>query len=99
MVPGQQTVRVRDLIFHIGGNARRHARVRAHGELLKVEGRKLTFRLWAEDEGEAIAEGTHERLIISVERFDQRMQKLERGLDETVGAYGNPRLSAKAQIA
>ena len=50
-------------------------RVSAHAELIRGEGRKLTFRLHAEDEGEPIAEGTHERLIISVERFDQRMQK------------------------
>ena len=55
-------------------------RVRAHAELINVDGRKLIFRLHADDEGEAIAEGTHERLIISVERFDQRMQKkMERG--------------------
>jgi fluoroacetyl-CoA thioesterase len=79
MVPGQQTVGTRLDISHTAATPV-GMRVRAHGELLKVEGRKLTFRLWAEDEGEAIAEGTHERLIISVERFDQRMQKkLERG--------------------
>ena len=50
-------------------------RVRAHAELVRVEGRTLTFRIHAEDEREPIGEGVHERLIINVERFDQRMQK------------------------
>lgn len=50
-------------------------RVRAEAELAKVDGRTLTFRLRAEDEREAIGEGVHERLIINVERFDQRMQR------------------------
>ncbi len=50
-------------------------RVRAHAELVKIEGRTLTLKIRAEDEREAIGEGVHERLIINVERFDQRMQK------------------------
>jgi len=50
-------------------------RVSAEAELVTVEGRTLTFRLSAADEREVIGEGTHERLIINVERFDQRMQR------------------------
>ena len=53
--------------------------VRAHAELVKIEGRTLTFRLRAEDEREPVGEGLHERLIINVERFDQRMQKKLKG--------------------
>ena len=49
--------------------------VRAHAELVKVEGRTLTFRLCAEDEQETVGEGVHERIIIDVARFDQRMQR------------------------
>jgi predicted thioesterase len=79
MTPGQQTVGTRLDVSHTAATPV-GMRVHAHAELVKVDGRKLTFRLHAEDEGEAIAEGMHERLIISVERFDQRMQKkLERG--------------------
>ena len=74
MPPGQQTVGTRLDISHTAATPV-GMRVRAHAELIRVEGRKLTFRLHAEDDGEPIAEGTHERLIISVERFDQRMQK------------------------
>ena len=74
MQPGQQTVGTRLDISHTAATPV-GMRVCAHAELIRVEGRKITFRLHAEDEGEPIAEGTHERLIISVDRFDQRMQK------------------------
>jgi len=50
-------------------------RVRAYAELTKVEKRTLTFRVHAEDEKERIGEGVHERIIINLERFDQRMQE------------------------
>ena len=74
MPPGQQTVGTRLDISHTAATPV-GMQVRAHAELVHVEGRKLTFRLSAEDESEAIASGTHERLMISVDRFDQRMQK------------------------
>jgi fluoroacetyl-CoA thioesterase len=50
-------------------------RVVARAELVRVEGRTLTFQIRAEDEREPIGEGVHERLIINVERFDVRMQR------------------------
>lgn len=50
-------------------------RVTAHAELTKVEGRCLTFRVSAEDEKEPIGDGAHERIIVNVSRFDQRVQK------------------------
>jgi fluoroacetyl-CoA thioesterase len=74
MAPGQQTVGTRLDIAHTAATPV-GMRVRAHAELVTVEGRKLTFRLHAEDEIEPIGGGTHERLVISVDRFDQRMQK------------------------
>jgi len=39
-----------------------------------VDGRRLTFRVSAEDEKELIGEGTHERIIVNVARFDERAQ-------------------------
>jgi len=74
MPPGQQTVGTRLDISHTAATPV-GMRVRARAELVKVDGRKLTFKLHAEDDGETIGGGTHERLIISVDRFDQRMQK------------------------
>lgn len=50
-------------------------RVNARAELVSVEGRKLTFRVVAEDERELIGEGTHERIIVNVARFDERVKR------------------------
>jgi predicted thioesterase len=54
-------------------------RVRAEAELVAVEGRTLRFRVWARDEREPISEGTHERVVVNVARFDQRMERKARG--------------------
>ena len=74
MPPGYQTVGTRLDVKHFAATPV-GLRVRAHAELTRVEGRTLTFTIRAVDEREAIGEGVHERLIINVERFDQRMQK------------------------
>ena len=74
MPPGYQTVGTHLDVKHFAATPV-GLRVRAEAELLKVDGRTLTFQLRASDEREAIGEGKHERLIINVERFDQRMQR------------------------
>ena len=74
MPPGHQTVGTHLDVKHFAATPI-GLRVIAHAELVKVEGRTLTFRIRAEDEHEPIGEGVHERLIINVERFDVRMQK------------------------
>lgn len=48
-------------------------RVRAEAEVVAVDGRSVRFRLSAADEVEAISEGTHERVVVTVARFDKRM--------------------------
>ena len=50
-------------------------RVNATAELVKIEGRTLTFRVEAHDERELIGDGTHERVVVNVARFDERVQK------------------------
>lgn len=74
MPPGHQTVGTHLDVKHFAATPV-GLRVTARAELVKVEGRTLTFKLRAEDEREPIGEGVHERLIINVERFDVRMQK------------------------
>src|SRR5204862_3373466 len=49
-------------------------RVRATAEVVRVEGRTIHFKVRAEDEREFIGEGTHERVVVNVERFDKRVQ-------------------------
>ena len=50
-------------------------RVRATAEVVRVEGRTIYFRVRAEDERELIGEGTHERVVVNVERFDERVNR------------------------
>ena len=49
-------------------------RVRATAEVVKVEGRTIWFKVRCDDERELIGEGTHERMVVNVERFDKRVQ-------------------------
>jgi predicted thioesterase len=49
-------------------------RVQARAELVAIEGRSLRFRVEARDERELIGDGVHERVIVNVARFDQRVQ-------------------------
>ena len=58
-------------------------RVRATAELTNVEGRTLTFRVEARDETEVIGDGTHQRVVVNVARFDQRAQRKAGGAPPT----------------
>jgi len=49
-------------------------RVRAEVEVERVEGRAVTFRVSVADEKEPIGDGTHERMVVNVQRFDVRVQ-------------------------
>jgi len=50
-------------------------RVTATAEVVAVEGRTITFRVEAHDEREPIGGGTHQRLVVSVARFDERVRR------------------------
>lgn len=50
-------------------------RVTATAEVVGIDGRNVRFSVTAADERETIGEGTHERVIVNVARFDQRVQK------------------------
>ena len=51
--------------------------VQAFAELLQVEGRRLTFRVQVYeepfDEGSLVGEGTHQRAIVNMARFAERV--------------------------
>jgi fluoroacetyl-CoA thioesterase len=50
-------------------------RVTAVAEVTGVEGRTIRFRVEAHDEKDLIGDGTHERVIVNVAKFDQRVQR------------------------
>ncbi len=48
-------------------------KVRAEAELLEVDGRRLVFKVEVYDERQKIGEGKHERRIVHLERFLNRL--------------------------
>lgn len=48
-------------------------RVRCETELVDVDGRRLVFKIEAFDELDKIGEGTHERFIISNDKFQNKI--------------------------
>ena len=48
-------------------------RVRCESELVEVDGRRLVFNITAYDEKDKIGEGTHERFIISNDKFQSKV--------------------------
>ncbi|MDR1466511.1 MAG: thioesterase family protein [Treponema sp.] len=43
--------------------------IHTRGELVEIDGRRLTFKVTAWDESGLIGEGTHERFVVNNERF------------------------------
>jgi fluoroacetyl-CoA thioesterase len=50
-------------------------RVSATAEVLQLDGRTVTFRVEARDDVEVIGGGIHRRVVVSVARFDARIQR------------------------
>lgn len=47
-------------------------RVRCESELVDIDGRRLVFKIEAFDEKDKIGEGTHERFVISNDKFQTK---------------------------
>jgi fluoroacetyl-CoA thioesterase len=50
-------------------------RVTANASVIGIEGRTVRFTVEARDEKEIIGAGTHERVVVNVARFDERVQR------------------------
>lgn len=50
-------------------------KIRATAEVTKADKRTISFRVIAEDEKEPIGDGTHDRVVVNVDRFDKRVQR------------------------
>lgn len=72
--PDQTTVGTRLEIVHLAATPLGDG-VRAEAVLTAVDGRKLTFALAAFDSTEKIGEGRHERMIVSREKFLERVAR------------------------
>ena len=50
-------------------------RVVATAEVVSVEGRTIRFRVEARDERELIGDGVHERVVVNLAKFDDRVRR------------------------
>lgn len=55
--------------------------IRTRAEVLEVDGRRIKFKVEAWDNFEKIAEGEHERFIIDLGRFIERVEKKRQQLE------------------
>ena len=54
-------------------------KVKAMARVTKVDGRTVSFEVSAHDEKDLIGDGLHERVVVNVEKFDQRVQRKLKG--------------------
>ncbi|HWX82409.1 MAG TPA: thioesterase family protein [Xanthobacteraceae bacterium] len=76
--PGHQSLGIHLDVSHVAATPV-GLRVTATAEVVGLEGRTIKFRVEARDEIETIGGGSHERVVVSVERFDERVQRKVRG--------------------
>jgi predicted thioesterase len=50
-------------------------RVRAQAKVLRVEGRTVFFEVKVHDEKELVGEGMHERVVVNVAKFSERVSR------------------------
>src|SRR5260221_3793133 len=72
--PGHQSLGIRLDVRHFAATPV-GMRVTATAEIVKVDGRTVTFRVEVHDEKEPIGDGTHERVVVNVERCAARGQR------------------------
>jgi fluoroacetyl-CoA thioesterase len=70
--PGESAVGTRVDIRHLVATPVGRE-VAGHAEVLRVEGRRMDFRIWATDGAEEIGAGTHERTVVTVDRIIEKM--------------------------
>ena len=71
--PGQSALGTRVDIRHLAATPAGRL-VTGEAEITKVDGRRLEFTIRALDGAEVIGTGTHERMIIDLARFSERLQ-------------------------
>jgi fluoroacetyl-CoA thioesterase len=72
--PGHQSLGIRLDVGHYAATPV-GMRVRVTAELTRIDGRTLDFRVEARDEKELIGDGLHQRVVVNVARFDERVQR------------------------
>jgi len=71
--PGKIALGTRVAIEHLAATPAGRT-VRAEAQVTRVEGRRIEFVVRALDDREEIGRGTHERILIDVAKFQERLQ-------------------------
>ncbi len=71
--PGYDSVGTHVNVYHLAASPI-GMNVTFQAEVISVEDRRVNFKVVAFDEKEKIAEGTHERFIVNVARFAERVR-------------------------
>jgi predicted thioesterase len=72
--PGYQSLGTHLDVHHIAATPV-GMKVVATARVTRVEGRTVAFAVEARDEKDLIGHGTHERVVVNVAKFDQRVQQ------------------------
>ncbi|HSC94296.1 MAG TPA: thioesterase family protein [Burkholderiales bacterium] len=72
--PGQGQVGTMVTIRHLGPTPL-GKKVRAEAELVAIDRRKLTFKVKVYDDVEQVGEAEHERFVIDVDKYVERLRK------------------------
>src|SRR5687768_12413263 len=72
--PGYQSLGTHLDVHHIAATPV-GMRVAATARVTRVDGRAVAFAVEARDEKDLIGHGTHERVVVNVAKFDQRVQQ------------------------
>ena len=75
--PGESVVGTGANIRHLAATPAGQ-RVIAEAIVTRVEGRRIHFDIRARDESEEIGSGTHERMVVELDRFAQRLATKEK---------------------
>ena len=71
--PGHQSLGTQLNVSHIAATPV-GMHITASVTVVRVEGRKLFFEVVVRDEIDIIGQGTHERVVVNVAKFDERVQ-------------------------
>jgi fluoroacetyl-CoA thioesterase len=75
--PGESVVGTVVNVRHLAATPAGHT-VTADAEVTKVDGRRIEFNVSARDEIEEIGKGTHERMVVDLDRIATRLEAKKR---------------------
>jgi predicted thioesterase len=76
--PGTQSLGTHLDVYHVAATPV-GMKITARAEVTRVEGRTVAFSVSCHDEKDLIGRGTHERVVVNLAKFDERVRRKLRG--------------------